>query len=168
MIKNSLEDILGVSKEEAELLKKVDQKREEYPDDFFNSNKNYTAKPLLTNNELKLFSHLIEWFDKHYWIFPQVSLRSIIATPKFRNTSKELYRTIDFVIFNTDFHPILAIELNGKEHLKDPYTINRDISNIKILQKAQIPIMILWNEDISKPKKIYKTIKTKLKEIENE
>lgn len=130
-----------------DILEKMKNKHEEYKEDFYQKGKEYKSKKLLTDIEQKFFNKLYNIYSKDYWVLPQISLRSIIDTPNFKNTSKELYRYMDIVFFNQNFKPLLAIELHGQEHAKDIYTINRDLSNEQILNDANIPLLTIWTDE---------------------
>lgn len=133
---------------ENDLKEKIIAKQELYKEKFFDKKKFYKAKPLMNISEIKLFEMLQEIIpQKIGYVFPQVGLRTIIETPKISKTSQELYKYIDFVIFDNHFFPILTIELNGNNHCTDPFMIARDLSNEQILNECNIPQITLWTED---------------------
>lgn len=133
---------------ENDLKEKIIAKQELYKEKFFDKEKIYKAKPLMNISEIKLFEMLQEIIPQEIgYVFPQVGLRTIIETPNISKTSQELYKYIDFVIFDNLFFPILTIELNGNYHCTDPFMIARDLSNEQILNECNIPQITLWTED---------------------
>jgi len=139
-----------------------------YKNDFFKNDKTYNTKKLLTQKELIFFEYINEIYGKDYWIFPQVSLRAIIQTPNYNQSSKELYRTIDIVMFYANYEPMLAIELNGKEHKTNKYTKIRDFSNKQICKACNLPLLTIWTDTYIKKEEIKKLIDTEIKKIEND
>ncbi len=73
-----------------------------------------------------------------YIIIPQVNLASVIQkeNTKYRT---ELFRNIDFGIFNKDFELLLLIELNDKSHIQRNRKI-RDRKVKNILKECNIPL----------------------------
>lgn len=118
---------------------------------FYDPNKKYFAKQSFLNDyEKVLFNILEEKLNKKYIVFPQINLQSIIETNT-KSRNNELYRNIDFGIFDrNNLCPILMIELNGKIHKDDEYTITRDISIRNILNDAGIKLITITSEDLRK------------------
>jgi len=128
-----------------QLQLEIEEKQNKYKDRFYKANKCYLPKKLLSIKELKLFKQIFNIFSERYWIFPQTGLRPFIQT--FENLNDELYRYIDIVMFDDNFNPIIAIELNGEEHSYEPYTIARDLSVEQILNECNIPLVSLWYDE---------------------
>ena len=121
--------------------------------------KQYKAKKLMNKNETKIYEMLKSIFNNSYFhVFPQVGLRSIIDTPQTNKTSEELYRYVDFGVFDENYMPMLIIELNGENHSKDPFMIARDLSVEQILTKCEIPILTIWTNDLPKKTELQKQI----------
>ena len=122
-----------------------------YDDDTtpFSKDYTYTTKPLLTNTEIDFENNLRSAVEDIYYLQSQVSLNSIIHKENNGKhvTTSELNRLIDFVIFDIDtFHPVMAIELNDKTHLRQS-RIDRDKKVQYICECAELPILTFWTYD---------------------
>ena len=117
---------------------------------FFDASKNYKLKKnRLSKHELAFYELAREKLDlKLYIVDPQVNMQAIIDT--FSGTrNDELYRNIDFGIFTTsDYYPVLLIEINDYDHYSNPMKIERDKSVRAILKSANIPLLVIDNEDL--------------------
>ena len=104
---------------------------------------NYTQKPMLTSSEKKLFFKLKEIVEDKYFLACQVNLASIIYTDyKYKS---ELFRNIDFGIFDKKtLKIILLIELNDETH-KTAERYTRDLKVRRICEKANIPLLTLYS-----------------------
>ncbi len=119
---------------------------------FYNPNKLYVRKnPVLSIYEKKFFKLMREKLGNKFIITPQVNLQSIIETPLSYGRNEELFRNIDFGIFDTEmYNPILLIEVNGKQHQNNDYWKKRDKSVMEIIEKANIGFLTIDNEDFKK------------------
>lgn len=102
----------------------------------------YISKNLLTKNEIIFYNKLkkIENFGE-YIVLPQINLASIInKDTKYRN---ELFRNIDFGIFNKEYKPLILIELNDKTH-KYKQRRKRDIKVNELCQKANLKLITFY------------------------
>lgn len=115
---------------------------------FYNPEKQYMLKQTLFGEYEKIVFEIIsDKLDKKYVVFPQINLQAIIETDS-KQRNDELYRNIDFVIFEkSTYKPVLAIELNDKSH-QVPYKIKRDESVKKICEKAHLKLIFLQNKDL--------------------
>jgi len=130
---------------------------------------NYKKKIFLTPTEKKFYNTLKE-INNEYIVFPQINLASIIdkTNSRYRN---ELFRNIDFGIFNTNFELLLLIELNDNTHnyirRKD-----RDLKVKKILAECNIPLLTFYtcypNEKDYVLNRIYQTILSTETPLKNE
>lgn len=107
----------------------------------------YKPKEFLTKNELVFYNKLIKIEDVgDYKVIPQLNLASIIkkeATNKFQN---ELYRNIDFAIFNKSLtNLIILIELNDSTHEQNKRKY-RDIKVKEICDKANIKLITFYTK----------------------
>ncbi len=64
---------------------------------------------------------------------------------KFQN---ELYRNVDFLVTDTNFAPLIVIEINDKTHESNSRR-ERDEKVSKICQEAGVPILTFWTEDVA-------------------
>ena len=118
----------------------------------------YTAKDaLLTPTEIKYYDLISEMIGNRYLFFPQINLASIINKESDNNSRTDLFRNIDFGVFDYNFKPILLIEINDNSHFRKD-RIERDEKVAKILKKAKLPLLTLWVKDGIDPAEIYKKL----------
>ena len=148
---------------------------------FYDPNKKYYIKfPSLNKKEEEFYRLVKKYLNKEFIITPQVNLQTIIETDTYTRND-ELYRNLDFVIFDNKYYtPIIAIELNGKQHYTNEYWIERDKSVKSILNDCGIKYIEIKNENLNEInnkyvkhlnhdlKKLYKNIKKEIKELLNE
>lgn len=119
---------------------------------LFGGNKkeeNYTEyiakRSLMTECEKKYFEAIKNVLWDGYTVLPQVNLSSVIekhSSSKYRN---ELFRIVDFGIFDYSFRPILLIEINDSTHTEKS-RIERDIKVKSMCESAGIPIITFWTK----------------------
>jgi len=103
-------------------------------------NKIYSKKKLLTDTEIIFYNYLIK-LDQKYIVLPQINLASIVSKNIGRITyQNELFRNIDFCIFDENFEVLLAIEINDNTH-KDYRRKIRDNKVKKILEECGIELL---------------------------
>ncbi len=105
--------------------------------------KHYQAKSLLTPTERKYFEAIKLATPNNYIVYPQINLATIIDRVDEHKYQNELYRNIDFAIFDTFNRPVLLIEINDNTH-KEPTRIERDRKVKEICKKANIPLITFW------------------------
>lgn len=99
----------------------------------------YISKSFLTNYEYEFYKKIKEVEKFGFIIIPQVNLAAIVEKPQAKYRS-ELFRNIDFGIFDLEFNLKLLIELNDKSH--QTYTRkNRDLKVRKILNDCKIKLI---------------------------
>ncbi len=99
----------------------------------------------MTNNE-RLFYNKIKCLEPEYKIIPQVSLASIISKENNNKYYTDLFRNIDFAIFDTNLQDVLLlIELNDGTH-KLKKRKNRDAKIKKICNAAGIPLLFFYTK----------------------
>ena len=99
----------------------------------------------MTKSELLLYRKMSEIKSRGYKIIPQVNLNSIIDKKSNQRYRTELYRLIDFGIFDSDFNLKLLIELNDGTH-NQKKRISRDIKVKKICSAAGYKIMTFYTK----------------------
>lgn len=106
-----------------------------------NINKNqYKKKYFLTNTEKQFLSILYELKKYNLIIIPQINLATIIQkTGEFRYQN-ELYRNIDFGIFDKNYNILLLIELNDISHQQYKRR-ERDMKVKEIVKQADIKLI---------------------------
>lgn len=103
----------------------------------------YTKKALLTKAEISFYNKL-KGIDANYIVVPQVNLAAVINKGKSRYRS-ELFRNIDFGIFDKEFNLLLLIELNDNTH-NEYKRKKRDIKVRKILRDAKIKLLTFYTK----------------------
>ena len=107
--------------------------------------KNYEKKPFLTESEKK-FLELIKPLEKYgIIIVPQVNLATIIKKAEYSRYNNELFRNIDFGLFNKDYNIKLLIELNDRTH-NQPKRKYRDARVREIVESADVPIITFYTD----------------------
>lgn len=112
---------------------------------------------LLTRTEVEYYNVLNAYFGDDYLILPQINLASVIDKEGSGYRS-ELFRNVDFGIFDFNFRPVLLIEINDNTHFRKD-RIERDKKVADICKKAHIPLVTFWTKDGLNQEYIYKTIK---------
>lgn len=119
---------------------------------------NYVVKSrYISIKENEFFQALKNIIGNKYLIYPQVPLSQIIekiGDNKYRN---ELFRIIDFCIFDREYKPLVCIEINDQTH-NQPDRIERDKKVKDILSIAGMPLITLWTEYGIKPDYIRKRL----------
>ena len=99
---------------------------------------------LLTNQEKNFYKKLLQAVDyNRYIIQPQVNLASIIEKMRLHTYANELFRNIDFVIFDLEYKPLIAIELNDITH-KQSERYKRDLKVRQICSIANLPLITFY------------------------
>ena len=100
---------------------------------------------LLTPTEKRYYSEFCSILGNSYVVLPQINLASVInkTSPGYRT---ELFRNVDFGIFDRDLRPLILIEINDATHLREDRA-ERDESVRKICKKARIPLITFWTKD---------------------
>lgn len=104
----------------------------------------YQSKCYYSNYEKTILTKLNSIIENKYLVYPQVNLVSIIDKIDNSKYRTELFRNIDFGIFDkTTAKPLLLIELNDATH-KNAKRYQRDIKVKEILKQANIPLITLY------------------------
>ena len=108
--------------------------------------KDYIKKDsLLTKNELAFFNKLRILYKNKYHIQTQVSLRSVITKTKQSKYINELFKDIDFGLFDINtLEPLVLIELNDSTH-KNANRYQRDLKVRKLLEESGIPLITFYS-----------------------
>ncbi|MCM1053520.1 MAG: DUF2726 domain-containing protein [Ruminococcus sp.] len=101
-------------------------------------NSYYEPKPFLTPYEKDFYNKIVS-LNEEYIVIPQVNLAAIVNkyNAKYRS---ELFRNIDFGIFNKNFELLLLIELDDKTH-QTYKRRDRDLKVKKILDDCHIKLI---------------------------
>ena len=108
---------------------------------------NYVPKRFLSNNEYNFLTKFIDLENElHVHIVPQVNLASVITKISDSRFNTELFRNIDFGIFNADYSKLLLlIELNDESH-NNYHRKKRDIKVHDICNKAGIKLITFYTK----------------------
>ena len=108
---------------------------------------NYIPKKFLSNNEYNFLTKFIDLENElHVNVVPQVNLASVIEKVSTSRFNTELFRNIDFGIFNSDYSKLLLlIELNDESH-DNYHRKKRDIKVHDICNKAGIKLITFYTK----------------------
>lgn len=107
------------------------------------SDKKYYKRKYMSDCELNFYNKIKELENEEYKVIPQVNLATII-TKENKSFQGELFRNIDFAIFDKNFQNLLLlIELNDSSHKKSS-RIKRDIKVKKICDSANIKLITFY------------------------
>lgn len=107
--------------------------------------KTYEKKKLMTATEIKFFHAIKDSTPKGYVVLPQINLATIINRSDDHKYQNELFRNIDFVVFDLETNPIVLIEINDNSHKEKDRWI-RDKKVESICREADLPIITLWTD----------------------
>jgi len=106
--------------------------------------KDYEKKPLMSRSEIEIGKKLVSIIpNDKYLLQTQIPLSSIIHKTNEHSYAGELYRTIDFGIFDKATNVKVLIEVNDSSHLRSNRRA-RDFKVKNILDQAGIPLITLW------------------------
>ncbi len=101
---------------------------------------------LLDKREMAFFFELQKQLPSGYYVFPKMRIADILdATEGYGHRyriNKILPKHVDFVICNSEFKPIVAIELNGTSHQRHD-RIERDALVKEIFAVAGMPLEVV-------------------------
>lgn len=117
----------------------------------------YLKNSLMTHVENEYYKIFDSFFGDDYIILPQINLASVIEKEGsgYRN---ELFRNVDFGVFDFNYRPILLIEINDSTHLRKD-RISRDKKVNAICKKARIPLVTFRTSDGIDRSVIYRDLK---------
>ena len=115
--------------------------------DDTSSTVSYVPKKFLSNNEYNFLTKFIDLENVlHVHIVPQVNLAAVINKASDNRFNTELFRNIDFGIFNADYSKLLLlIELNDESH-NNYHRKKRDIKVRDICNKAGIKLITFYTK----------------------
>jgi len=105
----------------------------------------YQQKSLMSPIEKQIFHKIQNAINTNnfYSVQPQINLASVINKFHMGKYQNELFRNIDFGIFDNDYNIKILIELNDRTHAtQERHT--RDLKVREILQQARIPLVTLY------------------------
>ena len=125
---------------------------------------NYNKKQsLVTNKEMEFYKNLEDMFGSNYKVQTQINLASVVDKTLHSKYRSELFRNIDFGIFDKEsLKPLVLIELNDKTHKnKDRY--ERDLKVRDILKQSGIPLLTFYTNMPNEYDYVYERINKELK-----
>lgn len=134
IIENIIRKILmffGIIKKEEEILKEKTI---------------YKKKNIMTDYEYKFYLILKELEKYNYKVIPQVNLATIVEKVNNKKYYTELFRNIDFVIFNEDLTDVLLlIEVNDATH-NTKKRKSRDVKVKSICNNAGLNLITFYTK----------------------
>lgn len=134
--------ILGILKKKAKNTRKKQNKGYQIHNDYI-----YSKKPLMTNTE-RYFYNIMVSLEAQYKIkvMPQVNLASVVLKKNKNYYVNELFRNVDFGIFNSDYSELLLlIEINDSTH-NQRKRIRRDKNVDDIVNNAGINLIKFYTK----------------------
>ena len=109
------------------------------------SDKKYYKRKYMSDCELNFYNKIKELENEEYKVIPQVNLATIIAKQN-KSFQGELFRNIDFVIFNKDLTDVLLlIEVNDATH-NTKKRKSRDIKVKSICANAGLNLITFYTK----------------------
>ncbi len=125
----------------------------------------YAKKVFLTPSEKIFFSKLKPLEQElDVIVIPQVNLASVIKKVTPSKFQTELFRNIDFGIFNSNYDLLLLIELNDQSHNQSRRR-KRDVRIKEICKKAGIRLISFYTSYENEPHYVENRVKTELNNI---
>lgn len=123
----------------------------------------YSKKKLITKNEIIFYNKLKNVIKDTYLIQTQVNLATVIKKNYNNFRINELFRIVDFGIFDKNtYEPLILIELNDSTHKsKSRYIRDQKVKNI--LTIANIPLITFYSSYSNNEQYINKRINELLK-----
>ncbi len=106
----------------------------------------YASKQMLSQcevNYMSVIKEVLNEINPDYILTPQVNLTSIIQRKtKYAN---ELFRNVDFGVFDNNYNVVVLIEINDKTHNLQERR-ERDSKVKTILAEANVPLITFWTK----------------------
>lgn len=104
----------------------------------------YSSKTsIMSDCERSFFEAIKELVEPQYIVQPQVNLASVIDKTSQGRYRNELFRNIDFGIFDKSYKLLVLIEINDQTHMTRERK-ERDQKVKSICDEANIPLVTLW------------------------
>lgn len=106
----------------------------------------FTARPLLNKSETHLFKILQDTTPDGFYVFAQVSYGEFLCCASHRKFWTINAKRADFVICDSEFNAVAAIEYQGRGHFGKTHksrrnTKKRDNAKFRALREANIPMV---------------------------
>ena len=102
-----------------------------------------TKSSLISKSEQSFYNALLACVPTGYCVFPQINLASFISRTDSARYHNELFRNVDFLVTDAQFHPKFIVEINDQTHMTSDRK-ERDEKVRRICEEAGVPILNLW------------------------
>lgn len=124
----------------------------------------YEIKPIMTEYE-RNFYNILKNLENEYKVIPQVNLASIIKKKTNNKYYNDLFRNIDFAIFDNDLKKVLLlIEINDKTH-NSIKRKDRDLKIKKICNDVNLKIITFYTKYPNEKEYVLNRIKDEIKKV---
>ena len=106
----------------------------------------YFKKRIITNIERIYYNKIKNIIPSNYILQVQIPLCSIVNKKRNYTYRNQLFRVLDYGIFDKEGNVIVIIELNDSTHYRQE-RIERDYKVQEILKNAEIPLITIWAND---------------------
>ena len=121
----------------------------------------YQIKPIMTDYEKK-FYNILKTLEDEFIIIPQLNLASIIQKKNNNRYYSELFRNIDFAIFDKKLEKILLlIEIDDKTH-NSYKRKDRDLKIKKICNDVNLKLIHFYTKYPNEPEYVLNRIKNEI------
>lgn len=96
--------------------------------------------------ERKIYPILRSFFNEEYHIIPHIAFREVFLweyESNWKLTDKVTKMHFDFGIYDSNYFPVLFIEVDGGNHNNDPEIIKRDKFKSEILKKNDLKLIVI-------------------------
>ena len=121
----------------------------------------YKKKNFLTAREKDFMAILRELAKHNLIVMPQVNLATVVQKVGEFRYQNELYRNIDFGVFDREYNLLLLIELNDSSHQQSARQ-RRDIRVKDIVTQADMKLMTFYTDKPNKSEYVIERILNEL------
>ena len=100
-------------------------------------------KSIMTECEKHFFKVIKDVVGADYIVQPQINLASVIEKNSSARYRNELFRNVDFGVFDHAYKPLVLIEINDSTHESSDRK-SRDRKVYQLCQMANIPLITFW------------------------
>lgn len=160
-IKNFFLDVLGINSKNTS-----SSTNQTNANEYVHHKTLYRQKPLMTNSELTFFNKL-KYLETNYRIVPQLNLATVIQKINNNKYNTDLFRIVDFAIFNKDYSKLLLlIELNDKTH-ETKSRKRRDFKVSNICRDANIKLITFYTKYPNEEQYVINRILKEINSVDN-
>lgn len=114
-------------------------------------NSDYIKVKLLNNEEERCFNaikNMLVSGNFQHQVFPQVSMGEVVKSSNFDGFSVTNSKRFDFVIFDKNYMPIVAIEYNGIGHYKNNWRERDQVKEIACVKSGILFFQIKHSDNL--------------------